>query len=49
MEPEFDLSTLPGDLVQLLTPDLALKLNPVVVQPSKVCVGVKCGNQGCDE
>ena len=35
-EPELDLSTLPGEPVPLLTPDLALKVNPVVVLPSKV-------------
>ena len=35
-EPDLELASLPGDLVPLLTPGLALKLNPLVVLPAKV-------------
>lgn len=31
--PEPDLSEIPGDPIQILVSDLALKLNPIVIQP----------------
>ena len=35
-EPDLELASLPGEPVGLLTPGLALKLNPLVVLPAKV-------------
>jgi hypothetical protein len=34
-EPDLALAALPGDPIPLMTPDLALKLNPIVIQAMK--------------